>query len=430
MSASSARAIGVVGAGGSGIAVATALARAGLDFEVLEARDGVGGSWRYDPEGDGSACYASLVANTSKLRMQILGRKIGGPLWQYASHTEMLGYLESIADREDLRPHLCLGWRVTAANHADGAWTLRSANGEERHYRELICALGVNGRPRWASFGGDFAGEQLHSAAYRTPERFTDRDVVVVGLGTSGMEIAGELAQHSRSVVVAVRTPMWAMTRRLGRLPIDWLANPTLDRVLPWRLRRRTIAGLCTLTTGGLRRHGVGRPTRRCGEDIIAISDTFPRAVRRGLVDIRSAIGRVEGDEVHFTDGSTTRADVIVHATGFDPPTEFLPDYAHPDARSLYHRIVHTTAPDLYFVGLIEAHRALLQIAEAQAAWTADVLSGRTHLPAVAQQVAIAQEEARERSHKFGDRRPFFVDTARYIASLQRERPRRRAIAV
>jgi dimethylaniline monooxygenase (N-oxide forming) len=103
-----ARRIAVVGAGGSGIAVATALQRAGLDFEVLEARDGVGGSWRYDPKGDGSACYASLVANTSKLRMQILGRKIGGPLWQYASHSEMLGYLESIADREGLRPHLRL----------------------------------------------------------------------------------------------------------------------------------------------------------------------------------------------------------------------------------------------------------------------------------------------------------------------------------
>ena len=193
---------------------------------------------------------------------------------------------------------------------------------------------------------------------------------------------------------------------------------------MPWSLRRRTIAGLCTLTTGGLRRHGVQRPTRRCGDDVIAISDTFPRAVRRGLIDFRPAIDRVEGDEVHFTDGSTTRADVIVHATGFDLPTEFLPDYARPDAHALYHGIAHTAAPDLYFVGLIEGHRALLQIAEAQAAWTADVLSGRTELPAAAQQRAIAQDEARERIRNFGDRRPFLVDAARYIAGLRRERGR------
>ena len=70
--------IAVVGAGGSGIAMATALRRAGLAFEVLEARDGLGGTWRYDPDGDGSACYRSLVANTSKLRTQMSFRKMGG----------------------------------------------------------------------------------------------------------------------------------------------------------------------------------------------------------------------------------------------------------------------------------------------------------------------------------------------------------------
>ena len=429
VSVSSEGAVGVVGAGGSGIAVGTALQRAGIEFEILEARDGVGGTWRYDPSGDGSACYESLVANTSKLRMQMSGRKMGGRPWQYAPHDEMLTYLESIVDSEDIRPRLRLGWRVAAANHADGVWTLRSDRGEERRYHALICALGVNGRPRWAPLTGDFVGDQLHSASYRNPERFKDRDVVVIGLGTSGSEVAGEVANHARSVVVAVRTPMWAMTRRLAGFPLDWLDNPTLARVLPWSLRRRTIAGLCMLTTGGLRRHGIQRPTRRCGDDIIAISDTFPRAVRRGLIDIRPAIDRVEGDEIRFTDGSTVRADAIVHATGFELPTEFLPADARPDKHPLYHGIAHPGVPDLYFVGLIEAHRALLQIAEAQAAWTADVLSGRVELPPPAQQVAVAQEEAGRRSGDFGDHRPFLVDAARYIASLRRERPRRPSVA-
>src|SRR5204863_8853367 len=58
---------GIIGAGGSGILAATALRRRGIPFELLEARDGVGGTWRYDPDGTGSAAYASLVMNTSKL---------------------------------------------------------------------------------------------------------------------------------------------------------------------------------------------------------------------------------------------------------------------------------------------------------------------------------------------------------------------------
>ena len=164
MSGSSVRAVGVIGAGGSGVAAATALQRAGSDFEILEARDGVGGSWRFDPEGDGSACYASLVANTSKLRMQIFGRRIGGRLWQYASHREMLGYLESIADQRRPASPPAAGMAGGGGKPCRRGLDAPKRGGEERRYRAVICALGVNGRPRWASLRGDFAGEQLHSA--------------------------------------------------------------------------------------------------------------------------------------------------------------------------------------------------------------------------------------------------------------------------
>src|SRR5262249_53253178 len=150
-----------------------------------------------------------------------------------------------------------------------------------------VCALGVNGRPRWAQLDGEFSGEQLHSASYRTPQRFAGRDVLVIGLGTSGCEIAGEAAAHARSVTVAVRSAMWLMTRRIAGVPLDWPGNPHVARLLPWSMRRPVLAGLSTASTGRLRRYGVPKPTRRCGDDIVAISDTFPRAARQGLIDIR-----------------------------------------------------------------------------------------------------------------------------------------------
>jgi hypothetical protein len=420
--------VAVVGAGGSGIAAATALKRAGLRFDVLEARNGLGGTWRYDPDGYGSACYRSLVANTSKLRTQMGFRRIDGRPWQYASHTEMLGYLESIAEAEGLRPHLHFGWRAASAEHRDGQWVLRSETGEERTYRALVCALGVNGCPRWSPVGGEFSGEQIHSASYRTPEPFAGRDVIVIGLGTSGREVAGDLAGHARNIVVSARTPMWGYTRRWARIPLDWIDVPPLARVLPWSLRRSTAASIARLTTGRLRRYGVPRATRRFGDDIVAVSDSFPRAVRRGLIDFRVDIAGAEGDQVAFGDGSSARADAIIHATGFDLPTSFLPADARPDGESLYHGIVHTRARALYFVGLVEAHRALLPIAEAQALWTADVLAGRIDVPAPEQQLATAREEARMRIRNFGTRREFLVDGNRYIARLRRERRVGRAL--
>jgi hypothetical protein len=57
--------VAVIGGGGSGLLAAAALCRSGVAFELLEARPGIGGTWRYDETGTGSACYASLVANTS-----------------------------------------------------------------------------------------------------------------------------------------------------------------------------------------------------------------------------------------------------------------------------------------------------------------------------------------------------------------------------
>src|SRR5262249_46566606 len=162
-------------------------------------------------------------------------------------------------------------WRVERARHEDGAWTLRSSSGEERRYREIVCALGANGRPRLAPIEGSFAGEQLHSAEDRNPERFAGRNVLVIGLGTSGAEVAGEVAASARSVHVAVRSPLWMMTRRLGGVPIDWIDNEYASRLLPWGVRREILCGLCWATTGRLFRRGLPRPTRRCGDDIIAI---------------------------------------------------------------------------------------------------------------------------------------------------------------
>ena len=419
--------VAVIGGGGSGLLAAAALRRAGVEFELLEARDGVGGTWRYDEHGASSACYESLVANTSKLRMAVGGRAIPGRPWEYARHAEMLAYLEELADAEDLRRSIRLGWRVEAARPSgeDGdRWALTSSDGETRHYRAIVCALGANGAPRFAEIPGRFSGEQMHSAAYRTPARFAGRDVLVIGLGTSGAEVAGEVAGTARRVLVAVRDPLWMMTRRLGRLPLDWLDEPLAAHLLPWPVRRATLKTLSRLTTGRLHRLGLPRPTRRCGDDIVAISDTFPKAVRAGLVEFRPGVARAEGKTVTFTDGSSAEIDTIVHATGYEPPLGFLPDEAQPATTGLYKAMVHPERDDLFFVGLFEAHHALLHIAEQQAAWTADVLAGRLTLPAPEERRRAVAEEAERRVQQFGDRRPFFLEWATYNARLKRERRR------
>jgi dimethylaniline monooxygenase (N-oxide forming) len=413
--------VGVIGAGGSGILAATYLRRGGIPFELLEARDGVGGTWHYDLDGDGSAAYDSLVMNTTTLASSPAVMRIPGRPWHYAKRGEMKRYLERLVDREDLREHIRLGWRVSEATPFAEGWTLRSDAGESRRYSTIVCALGTNGVPKWAPVPGSFSGAQMHSAEYRTPEPFVDRNVLVIGLGTSGAEVAGELAGRARSVRVAVRSPLWLMTRRIGGFPIDWIDNRAVSRVLPWSIRRRVVQGLCQLTTGRLHRLGLPRPTRRCGDDIIGISDTFPRAVRSGAISFTGRVAGSDGGTVRFDEGTEAEIDVIVHATGFEPPTGFLPTFAQPDQFNLYRRILHTDVDRLYFVGMFEAHRALLPIAEAQARWTAAALSGHVILPSAEDRRAIARAEGERNRHDFGRRRAFFVDWAKYEAKLKHD---------
>jgi dimethylaniline monooxygenase (N-oxide forming) len=153
--------------------------------------------------------------------------------------------------------------------------------------------------------------------------------------------------------------------------------------------------------------------------------------VRAGLVEFRPAVSSVDGVTVRFVDDTTADVDVIVHATGFDLPTDFLPQELRPGPAGLYRGVSHPEADGLFFVGLIEAHRALLPIAEQQAIWTAAVLGGQIALPAASERRRMANQEADRRVRDFGDRREFLVDHAKYLAGLHRDwrgAPRARSI--
>jgi len=153
------------------------------------------------------------------------------------------------------------------------------------------------------------------------------------------------------------------------------------------------------------------------------MSDTLLSKLDHGNIVVKPTIERLEGDRVHFTDGSAEVADVVVYCTGYRISFPFLGG-AFAGPISLYRRVVPPNLPGLYFIGLVQPIGAVMPIAEIQSQWVADLLAGRATLPP---EPEMNREIARYRTATAKRyRRPaeqaIQVDFLAYVREIRRER--------
>src|SRR5262249_6061354 len=104
-----------------------------------------------------------------------------------------------------------------------------------------------------------------------------------------------------------------------------------------------------------------------------------------GDIEVKPNIERFAGGRaVRFADGSEEEIDLVVYCTGYRITFPFFDEElgsARDNRLPLYRRVVSVDHPGLYFIGLIQPLGAIMPLAEAQAEWVADLLSGRGTLP-------------------------------------------------
>jgi cation diffusion facilitator CzcD-associated flavoprotein CzcO len=201
----------VIGAGITGIYQLFRAREAGFSALLLEAGDGVGGTWfwnrypgaRFDSE---SYTYAYLFSKELFEDWE----------WQehFAEQPEIERYLNHVVDRFDLRRHVRLGARVTSAVYDDssGKWTVVTRDGAERRTRFLVTATGVLSVPYFPDVPGreDFEGESYHTGLWPLqPVDFAGKRVAVIGTGSSGVQVIPAIAGDVASLTVYQRTANW-----------------------------------------------------------------------------------------------------------------------------------------------------------------------------------------------------------------------------
>ncbi len=426
----------VIGAGSSGIAALKELAEAGIEFDCFEKSDRVGGNWVFGNRNGMSAAYRSLHINTSRDRMEYASFPMPASLPDFPHHSQIARYFDSYVDHFGLRERIELETGVAdASRRADGVWEVTTEHGETRRYDALLVANGHHWDPRWpepAFPGADgFEGVQMHSHSYVDNTDLRDKNVVVLGMGNSAMDIAVEASQVASNVYLAARRGVHIIPKYLWGRPLDQMG---LSPRIPWAVRRKILETIIRSTTGSLTRYGLPEPDHPIGSAHPTISDEILSCLTHGTITPKPNIASLGSDSVRFTDGSTVEADVVVYCTGYKVTFPFFdPSFISAPGNDLplFRRVFHPRVPNVFFIGLLQPLGAIMPLAEAQGQWVGEYLRGEYALP---DPRAMRHDMERERRRMFkryvaSPRHTMQVDYDDYLLDLARERERGQARA-
>ncbi|MDX3575829.1 NAD(P)/FAD-dependent oxidoreductase [Streptomyces sp. FL07-04A] len=310
------RPVYVIGGGPGGLATAYALRAQGIRAVVVEKADTVGASWRRH--------YDRLHLHTTRRLSALPGLAIPRRFGRWVARDDLVRYLEKYAEVHELE--IVTGVEVSRVERTpDGdGWLLRATGGRELVGSAVVVATGYNHTPhlpRWP--GRDaFTGDLTHAADYRSGKEYAGRDVLVVGVGNTGAEIAVDLVENGAGRVrLAVRT----VPHIVRRSTAGWAAQYSgiMIRRLPVALVDRISRVMAKASIPDLSAHGLPRPDTglytRARQGAIPVQDVgLIDAVRKGRVEIVAAVeGFADGGEVLLADGSRISPDAVVAATGY-----------------------------------------------------------------------------------------------------------------
>ncbi|MCB0874761.1 MAG: NAD(P)-binding domain-containing protein [Solirubrobacterales bacterium] len=417
----------LIGAGSSGIAAAKALHERGLPFDCYELSDRVGGNWVFRNRNGISSSYRSLHINTSRERMEFSDFPMPKSYPDFPRHDHIARYFDDYVDHFGFRDQIRFGVGVDHVERLDdGRWRVRTSEGETETYDAVVVANGHHWDPRWPEppFPGSdtFEGEQIHSHDYKEETQVADRDVVVLGMGNSAMDIAVDASYHSRNTYLAARRGAYVIPKYIFGKPVDQIGGAEW---MPHWIRFPLMAGLLRLNVGKMEDYGLPEPDHKFAHAHPTISGRILDRLAHGAITAKPNIAALEGDRVRFTDGSEVHADLVVYCTGYKITFPFFDEdfiSARDNELPLYKFMFHPEYGNLFFLGLVQPLGAIMPIAERQSVLITEALRGRLELPPRAEMEADIAAKRRKMRKRYvaSKRHTIQVDYDDYMRELSK----------
>jgi putative flavoprotein involved in K+ transport len=312
----------IIGAGQAGLAMGYHLRKTSLPFQLVDGAGRVGDSWRKR--------YDSLLLFTPRSFSALPGLRLHGDQQGYAGRDEFADYLARYAKHFDLPIEMNAG--VKRLEHRDGDFAAISSNGQELKAKIVVLASGGFQKPIIPSLSKNLSSvvEQFSAKNYKNPSQIPAGNVVVVGNGATGRDIAAELA-GPHTVYLATGKPRPLIPERiLGISTWTWL-----DKL-----------GLLTTPSNSF----IGRKLRQ--------ADSFPNrardvpALQRKGIHIMPKLTRADGNRVTFADGASLSVNTVIWAVGYQDDSDWV---AIPEVKDAQGNFVQaggvSPVKNLYFVG-------------------------------------------------------------------------------
>ena len=400
--------VAVIGSGPGGLVAARYLQSEGFAPVLFEQAASAGGQWSGDASCSG--VWPSMRTNTSRVLTQFSDLPHAPGLATYPSNREIGDYLLRYAARFDLTAQTRLRTAVREIRAVPGGWAVRH-DAQEEVFEKVVVASGrfqhacIPEVPGLASFSGS-AGV-AHTFAYKDPEQYRGKRVLVAGCAISALEIASDLCMLGAArVVVCFRRQRYVLPKLMAGVPSDHRVFSRYQALAEESLPRSEFGAmlkeLVLDAVGSPQQYGAPRPADSILDAGLTLSQHYLPLVAEGRIEVRPWLDRVDDSQVRFSDGQVETFDGILFGTGFELSLPFLSEPIRRtldlDAQhiELYKHTFHPELPGLAFVGMWDQSGPMFPPLELQARWLAYVWSGAIASPTPEEmQLGLAEWRAR-----------------------------------